>query len=68
MSNLPTQNILLLIDLICKGYISKNNKDGLLSIKTLDFRLDREKIIESEINYAFYALELSWSDVRQGDN
>lgn len=68
MSNLPTQNILLLIDLICKGYISKNNKDGLLSIKTLDFRQDKEKIIVYEINYAFYVLELSWSDVRQGDN
>lgn len=54
MSNLPTPNILLLIDLICKGYISKNNEDSLLSIKTLDFRLDREKIIESEIDYALY--------------
>lgn len=68
MSNLPTPNILLLIDLICKGYINKNNKDGLLSIKTLDFRLDKEKIIVYEINYTFSTLELSWSDVKQGDN
>ncbi|BDR34073.1 hypothetical protein PDY_11210 [Photobacterium damselae subsp. damselae] len=59
MSNLPTPNILLLIDLICKGYISKNNEDSLLSIKTLDFRLDKEKIIESEIDYALYVLGLS---------
>lgn len=59
MSNLPTSNILLLIDLICKGYISKNNEDSLLSIKTLDFRLGKEKIIESEIDYALSVFELS---------
>ncbi|MGT2618800.1 hypothetical protein ACVGO1_08940 [Photobacterium damselae subsp. piscicida] len=53
MSNLPTQNILLLIDLICKGYISKNNKDGLLSIKTLDFRLDKEKSLYMKLIMLF---------------
>lgn len=59
MSNLPTPNILLLIDLICKAYISKNNEDSLLSIKTLDFRLGKEKIIEYKINYALSVFELS---------